>query len=148
MQLNQTLIRCGKNWIKQYFRLAHHGVKGQKRGVRNGPPYPIKRDGVFRNPKSVSFISANGVHISSFSKHVADRINEDRPDRKVTVSDIVDSIKKPLEIGEIRINDNGQKSQRFIGRKATSNVNPDTGTVTTVWITGKRYLKKYQKKGK
>lgn len=24
---------------------AHHGVKGQKWGVRNGPPYPIDRDG-------------------------------------------------------------------------------------------------------
>lgn len=24
--------------------LAHHGIKGQKWGVRNGPPYPIKRD--------------------------------------------------------------------------------------------------------
>ena len=25
--------------------LAHHGVKGQKWGVQNGPPYPIDRDG-------------------------------------------------------------------------------------------------------
>ncbi len=24
--------------------LYHHGVKGQKWGVKNGPPYPIKRD--------------------------------------------------------------------------------------------------------
>ena len=25
--------------------LAHHGVKGQKWGVRNGPPYPLKKAG-------------------------------------------------------------------------------------------------------
>lgn len=24
--------------------LAHHGIKGQKWGVRNGPPYPLKRN--------------------------------------------------------------------------------------------------------
>lgn len=31
------------NWLKQYHtELMHHGVKGQKWGVRNGPPYPLK----------------------------------------------------------------------------------------------------------
>lgn len=24
-----------------YFYLAHHGIQGQKWGVRNGPPYPL-----------------------------------------------------------------------------------------------------------
>lgn len=36
-------------WTYNYSQaseLAHHGVKGQKWGVRNGPPYPIKRDNV------------------------------------------------------------------------------------------------------
>ncbi len=34
------------NWLKQYHaELMHHGVKGQKWGVRNGPPYPIDRSG-------------------------------------------------------------------------------------------------------
>ena len=28
------------NWNLNY--ISHHGVKGQKWGVRNGPPYPIE----------------------------------------------------------------------------------------------------------
>lgn len=147
MRISRRLVRLGFEWVTQYFELKHHGIKGQKRGVRHGPPYPIKRDGIYRIPKTVNFVSSNGIHITSFSKHVADRINENRPDRKVTTSDIVDSIRNPLFIGNIRVDDNGKKSQRFVGKKATSNVNPDTGTVTTVWMTGKRYLKKYAKKG-
>ena len=147
MRISRRLVRLGFERATQYFELKHHGIKGQKRGVRHGPPYPIKRDGIYRIPKTVNFISSNGIRITSFSKHVADRINEDRPDRKVTTSDIVDSIRNPLFIGNIRVDDNGKKSQRFVGKKATSNVNPDTGTVTTVWMAGKRYLKKYAKKG-
>lgn len=34
--------------------LMHHGVKGQKWGVRNGPPYPIDRD-------SIEKTSGNGI---------------------------------------------------------------------------------------
>lgn len=31
--------------VKRYYDtcLAHHGVKGQKWGIQNGPPYPIKK---------------------------------------------------------------------------------------------------------
>lgn len=45
MQINKRLIQKGKKWLQEYFRLSHHGVKGQKWGVKNGPPYPIKRSG-------------------------------------------------------------------------------------------------------
>lgn len=31
-------------WVENYHRmLYHHGIKGQKWGVRNGPPYPLNR---------------------------------------------------------------------------------------------------------
>lgn len=26
-----------------YYKLFHHGIKGQKWGVRNGPPYPLAK---------------------------------------------------------------------------------------------------------
>lgn len=30
------------DWVRRYYsRLCHHGIKGQKWGVRNGPPYPL-----------------------------------------------------------------------------------------------------------
>lgn len=44
--LKSRLIEIGRRWLDRYFEqldsLRHHGIKGQKWGVRNGPPYPIK----------------------------------------------------------------------------------------------------------
>ena len=46
-------IRIGYEWMKRNFpelvrddsrsELCHHGIKGQKWGVRNGPPYPLDK---------------------------------------------------------------------------------------------------------
>lgn len=33
------------NTMNEYGFIAHHGIKGQKWGVQNGPPYPIGSDG-------------------------------------------------------------------------------------------------------
>ena len=34
--------------------LCHHGIKGQKWGKRNGPPYPLDAKGQLRNIKSLN----------------------------------------------------------------------------------------------
>ena len=34
--------------------LSHHGIKGQKWGVRNGPPYPLDVEGQLENIKSLN----------------------------------------------------------------------------------------------
>lgn len=31
--------------------LCHHGIKGQRWGVRNGPPYPIQNDYISRDTR-------------------------------------------------------------------------------------------------
>ena len=47
--VSRELIATGRAWIKQHFpevftdELKHHGIKGQKWGVRNGPPYPLDK---------------------------------------------------------------------------------------------------------
>ena len=47
--VTRELIASGRAWIKQHFpevftdELKHHGIKGQKWGVRNGPPYPLDK---------------------------------------------------------------------------------------------------------
>ena len=63
MFLNYENVRLGYEWIlKNYPELAqgenctdeifHYGVKGQKWGVRNGPPYPLdKKESVEKTPK-------------------------------------------------------------------------------------------------
>ena len=34
--------------------LSHHGIKGQRWGKKNGPPYPINAKGQLRNIKSLN----------------------------------------------------------------------------------------------
>ncbi|MCI8992256.1 MAG: hypothetical protein HFG80_05935 [Eubacterium sp.] len=54
MIFNYENIKRGYEWLKKHYpritenvtrpdELYHHGIKGQKWGVRNGPPYPIDR---------------------------------------------------------------------------------------------------------
>ena len=54
--LDFNKINRGREWVKNHFsaimnrelfsrEIYHHGVKGQKWGVRNGPPYPLDRSG-------------------------------------------------------------------------------------------------------
>ena len=46
MQLKHNLVELGKRWVEQHLlsrQLFHHGIKGQKWGVRNGPPYPLEK---------------------------------------------------------------------------------------------------------
>lgn len=40
--------------IKRKTTLAHHGVEGQKWGVRNGPPYPLDSKGQYKKIKSLN----------------------------------------------------------------------------------------------
>lgn len=83
----------------------------------------------------------NGITISGISQHQKERMEQ----RKVSVVDVQDALTNPLHISEINIDEKGSKSQRFIGTKATVNINPDTGTVVTTWRTGKSTIKKYRK---
>lgn len=103
----------------------------------------------YENSQNNSFSSSiiktetqNGISINSISAHTLERAEQ----RSVTASDIIQSLKEPLHIGEVITDDQGRRSQRFIGETATVNVNPDTGKVTTVWKTGKATRRKYAKK--
>ena len=86
----------------------------------------------------------NGITISGLSDHARERIVE----RKVTIEGIKNSLEKPLHVGNVKTDDMNRKSQRFIGEYATSNVNPETGVIATVWKTGSSTVKKYKKGSK
>lgn len=84
--------------------------------------------------------TSNGLTVQSISSHTVDRAGE----RGVSHSDVLDAIIHPLYIGEVKTDEQGRRSQRFIGVDATVNINPDTGNIATVWPTGKQTRKKYQ----
>lgn len=79
------------------------------------------------------------VEIKNISQHLFER----KTFRDVPYEDMSDAFTKPLNIGTIKIDEKGRKSIRYIGKKATITVNPDNGTITTVWKTGKDKIKKY-----
>lgn len=89
----------------------------------------------------IELTTSNGVKVTKFSSHMNERATE----RKVTVEDIREALMHPLHVADIKIDDLGRPSQRFIGEKATVNVNPETGIVATIWKTGKSTVEKYKK---
>lgn len=66
--------------------------------------------------------------------------------RKFSSDAAVDALQKPLNITPTVLNEKGEPSQQYIGKKATIAYNPETGNVITGWKTGKRDLKKYNKR--
>ena len=79
------------------------------------------------------------IEIKDISQHLFER----KTFRNVSYEDMSDAFTNPLNIGTIKVDEKGRKSIRYIGRKATITVNPDNGTITTVWKTGKDKIKKY-----
>jgi hypothetical protein len=108
--------------VRQYQREKAYGIGAQPRGLKRPTPAPSK--------KLPAGLTA--------SQHTIDRSIE----RGVSLSHIEDAIKKPLHTLPIKIK-NGKPSYQMIGEYATIAINPDTGVITTTWLTGKRTRKKY-----
>lgn len=84
--------------------------------------------------------AANGLPVKSITAHTVDRAIQ----RGVPIEKIADALTSPVHIDKIKTDSRGRHSQRFVGQSATVNINPDTGTVVTVWRTGSREIKKYE----
>ena len=85
--------------------------------------------------------TANGIIISTMSDHALLRTH----DRNVSQEDIIDAIKNPVSIENIKYDNLGRPSQDFVGNKATVSVNPENGIITTLWRVGSKHNKKYKK---
>jgi len=71
-----------------YLYLAHHGVKGQKWGVRNGPPYPLKdSQKPSSEKKAVEKAESSGIIKKTVSGHGT-------VPKKTTPNSIVDHVDK------------------------------------------------------
>ncbi|MDD3212785.1 MAG: phage minor capsid protein [Eubacteriales bacterium] len=66
-------------------------------------------------------------------------------ERGVSADAINDAIRSPLHIKPVKYDEENRPSRQYIGETATVAVNPDTGDVTSAWVTGSRTKKKYQK---
>ncbi|WP_299223804.1 RHS repeat-associated core domain-containing protein [uncultured Psychroserpens sp.] len=78
--------------------------------------------------KSKSIKASNGIEVTGFTKHGLDQ----KMDRGVSSSSMLQAIKEPLQIGPVKFDDLGRPSQRFVGEKGTIAVNPQTGKVVSV----------------
>lgn len=124
--------------------LYHYGVKGMKWGVRRTKD-ELKYDRGSIESSLNRFLKTsiivNEITVKEVSKHALDQA----VNRKISSKEMIDAIKFPLHIKERKIDQFGRTSQRFIGKSATVNINPDTGIITTVWSTGTAMKQKYLK---
>lgn len=80
----------------------------------------------------------NGVKIKEVTEHISERIIE----RNIGIFDLVDGVKNPLEIGDIKFDSKNRPSFKVISKKVTFYINPEKGSITTVHKTGNSTLKK------
>ena len=95
---------------------------------------------------AVKIVAKNGVEIKSVAKHAVDRAIGDGGKRApVSPEAILDSLKNPLKISDTKVDDLGRESQRFVGKDATTAVNPQTGKIVSVNPTSSKTAEKLQK---
>ena len=111
----------------------------------NGFDKSLSQKAVWANKKSLEFqnligtVTSNGYTVTSVSDHFGPRAVA----RNLSVEDVKNALTNPLDTGKIKIDNKGRKSIEFIGNKARPQLNPETGTLATVWETGSKIRKKY-----
>ena len=133
--------------------LYHYGVKGMKWGVRRTKEelsrdyfsvYSRANRKIIKNPYKTS----TGILVKEFSQHAAKQ-SAGRDNGKspiITPEQVYSTLTKPVYVDKITVQSDGRRSQKSIGRKATVCINPDTGTVSTVFHTGSYSLKRAKRK--
>ncbi len=76
-----------------------------------------------------------------------DHTGDQQKARKVSDVQMADAYAQPLHVGEVKYDDQGRPSRKYIGKDATIAVNPETGKVVSVWPTSTRRRNKYKREG-
>jgi len=135
--------RCRKRAQVKGFPPDERYVRGD--GVVPYQTYQEWKDKITGTFYTIDVTTPDGTAVTSLSEHIKFRMNG----RSLTKVDIIDAFANPLEIEQkIRYNEQGQPSKRYIGAKATVNVNPVTGVATTAWRTGSKTVDKIRRKRK
>lgn len=81
----------------------------------------------------------NGLRVEGFTGHGVQRAVGNNSDRAgVSPQGILDALKNPLKIGDIKTDQLGRASQRFIGDTGEVVVNPQTGKIISVNLTSSK----------
>lgn len=109
------------------------------RQVKSGKISPLSTFGNYKEQyrqienRVLGTATANGITIESQSKHFIERVigtmddpTTGKPRSGVSVDDILDALRNPVEVGEIKISPSGKQSQKFYGQRGTVSVNPET----------------------
>lgn len=140
--------RALKAFVSQHKELKYDGSRVQVQDFGKS----IAQKAVWANKAYTDYdnlvgnVTSNNIEIT----RVADHFTERAISRNVPVYDVKDALINPLKIGnmkiETKVGNDGQdytvRSIKLIGEKSTVTINPDDGTLVTVYPTGSKELKK------
>lgn len=114
-------------------------LKGYKREIQTGNLTPLADFKLFKNistkidTKLIGTTAINGVTIKSKSTHFISRIigSIEQKRNSVNLDDVYDALLNG-KVGTVRIDKNGQKSQKLFNDKVSVSINPDTGNLIQV----------------
>jgi hypothetical protein len=94
---------------------------------------PTSKVGNLLNGLAKGIVAKTGLKVEGFTGHGVDRAIGNGSDRAgVSPQGILDALKNPLKIGDVKIDQLGRQSQRFIGEMGEVVVNPQTGKIISV----------------
>ncbi len=106
----------------------------------------LDRTQVFEYNKSVSgkasaatksIVSSDGISVKKTSHSITQAVK-----RNITNNQIADALKNPLNVTDVKYDNQGRPSKKYIGEKATVAVNPENGNIVTVHGTHTKLLNK------
>lgn len=86
--------------------------------------------------------TSDGITVTGVSEHAIDWAIQ----RKVSAENAKDGLINPLKKSNIRLDELGRPSKKYIGEKATVSLNPDTGIVIQVNPTSSDYARRLKKR--
>lgn len=91
---------------------------------------------------SIIGVQVKGVdlNVSGISQHILQRINE----RDLNPQELQDALEQPIYIKDVKYEENGP-SQKYVGKKVTVAINPDTGNLITAFRTSSRIRRKWER---